>query len=257
MAQIARLNEADRLMEAFNRVQDQVDTAIADQRELSANLHHEVRTPLAVIRSDAEIMLLDNTCRPEDVRPRLERIARSVTDIEQSLQSTYHLAHARFADESPVNLHLCVDDIFESLGLEADKAGMALVNAVEPTHQEVVNQPALMTVMRNIVRNAALHAAPAKLIVDSVARGLRFTDNGPGIAASDLPYVFDRYFSSRRSDQAGSVQRMDASADVSEPGLGLAIAKRVCVIQSWRLEVESPVRDGKGTRFILSFRQEG
>lgn len=246
-------NEADRLMEAFNRAQDQIDASIAGQRELSANLHHEVRTPLTVIRSDAEIMLMLMDGLPEAQRTRLARIVRAVQEIEQSLESTYRLAHARFDDDSDVNLRLCVEDILESLHLEARKCGMGFENAVAPAHHAHISRQALMTVMRNIIRNAVLHASPATLVVESTAQGLRFTDNGPGIPAADLPHVFDRYFSRRRADQR---QPGPPDTPANQNGLGLAIAKRVCVIQSWQLLVESPMQDGRGTRFTLAFEPE-
>lgn len=250
--EIPHVNEADRLMEAFNRAQDQIDASIADQRELSANLHHEVRTPLTVIRSDAEIMLMDGA--PDGQRMRLARIVRSVQEIEQSLESTYRLAHARFDDETPVRLRQCVEDIFESLQLEARKSGLAFENAVAPAHEVLASRQALMTVMRNIIRNAVLHAAPATLVVESMPQGLRFTDSGPGISPTDLPHVFDRYFTRRQADlrQPGE----QAATPVNQSGLGLAIAKRVCVIQSWQLQVDSPVRDGRGTRFTLTFEAD-
>ena len=254
VAHIPHVNEADRLMEAFNRVQDQVDASIADQRELSANLHHEIRTPLTVIRSDAEIMLLEPGI-DDGARTRLARIVRSVRDVELSLESAYHLAHARFDDEARANLRQCVEDTLESLRLKADKAGLAMRNDVDPAHEAVVSRQALMTVMRNIVRNAALHAAPATLVVESVPQGLRFTDTGPGIAPADLPNVFERYYSGRRADQQAGERRPAPAAGVNQTGLGLAIAQRVCVIQSWRLEVASPVKDGRGTCFTLTFGQ--
>ncbi len=247
-------NEVDRLMEAFNRVQDQVDTSIADQREFSANLHHEIRTPLAVIRSDAEVLLLGGVIDPGDLRPRLKRIVKSVQEIDQSLESTYSLAHARFADRTLVNVRLCVEDIFESMQLEAGKAGLVLVNAVLPAHEEQLSHPALMTVMRNVIRNALLHAAPATLVVGSIPHGLEFTDSGPGIAATELPHIFDRYFANRRADrQQGQETESSPAASADQTGLGLAIAKRVCVIQSWSLSAASPVDERGGTRFTLRF----
>ena len=255
LADISHLNEADRLMEAFNRVQDQVDASIADQREFSANLHHEIRTPLTVIRSDAEILLLGHADAdiepPQAARRRLERIVRATQEIGQSLESTFSLAHARFEDRTPVDLRLSVDDIFESLNLEAAKAGLVLVNAVAPGQVRALSHPAVRMVMRNIVRNALLHAAPCTLTAESVADGLRFTDTGPGIAASDLPSIFDRYFSHRRADQQRGAA--DDADQAGLAGLGLAIAKRVCVLQGWGLEVASPVAQGKGTCFTLVF----
>lgn len=247
----AHANEADRLMQAFNRVHDQVDASIADQREFSANLHHEIRTPLTVIRSDAEIMLMQDAAEAL----RLQRIVQSVRDIEQSLESTFSLAHERFEDAAPASLRLCVDDVFQSLQLDARQAGLALVNAVDPAHQETLSRHALLTVMRNIVRNAALHAAPATLTVASVPHGLRFTDTGPGIAPDELPHVFDRYFSHRRVDQARPDQPRHAPG-LHRTGLGLAIAQRVCFMQSWRLDAASPAADGKGACFTLRLRPD-
>ena len=254
VTEIAHANEADRLMEVFNRVQDQVDASIADQREFSANLHHEIRTPLTIIRSDAEILLRRDVMDPASRRSRLERIVRSVHEIDQSLASTFSLAHAQFEDVAPVNLRLCVDDVFENLHREARQAGLSFTNAVEPGHQATLSRQALMTVMRNIIRNAVLHAAPAVLVVESLPEGLQFTNSGPPILPSELPQVFERYFTHRRVDQG---QRDPAGpghgARLNRTGLGLAIAKRVCVMQGWMLEVTSPVSEGRGARFTLIY----
>lgn len=257
LGEVTHANEADRLMEVFNRVQDQVDAAIADQREFSANLHHEIRTPLTIIQSDAEIMLLDLEMPPQSRRARLKRIVKSTHEINQSLESTFCLAHAHFEDKAWINLRQCVEDIADSLNLEAAKAGLVLRNAVPPTQQALLNQHALRTVMRNIMRNAILHAAPTTLVVESIANGLQFTDDGPGIAAAELPHVFSRYFSHRRADQRlRNHAEPRPGAHVNQTGLGLAIAQRVCLMLSWRLEAISPVAHGKGTRFTLVFPEK-
>lgn len=255
VADIPHTNESERLMYVFNQVQDQVDASIADQREFSANLHHEIRTPLMVIQSDAELALRNKLSKSEDVNARLRRIIKSVREIDQSLESTFNLAHARFEDVERVNMHACVNDIFENLSAEAEKAGLTFINAVDERYTETLSQLALMTVLRNIMRNALLHAAPAVLKVESVASGLLFTDTGPGIAPQELETIFERYFSNRRRDQHTQTPAPhSAPRQINKTGLGLAIAKRVCVMQSWHLDVVSPLRDGKGTRFSLVFR---
>ncbi|RMX07852.1 sensor histidine kinase [Corticibacter populi] len=253
---ISRANEAERLMEAFNRVQDQVDSAIADQREFSANLHHEIRTPLTVIRSDAELLQRQvQPARLPQAMARLERIIRSVDEIRQSLESTYSITHASANEAEALSLASCVHDITESLSVEAERVRLEIVNSVRSDHSERIVRQALMTVMRNIIRNAMLHAAPARLEIQSIASGMQFTDSGPGIDAHDLPHVFERYFSMRRLDQNPSAvsDRPASREGLYQTGLGLAIAKRVCDMQGWILEVHSPVAQGRGTRFTLFF----
>lgn len=251
-AGVRHANEVDRLMDAFNRVQDQVDAAIADQRQFSANLHHEVRTPLTVIRSDAELLLRLQPSDGGNGAGRLHRIIQSVDEIRQSLESTYGLSQAHGGRQEPVRLRDCVEDVGEGLRVEAADAGLAFVNGVAPEQVERLNRYALLTVVRNIVRNAILHAAPGRLEIRSTPSGLTFTDTGPGIGPAELPYIFDRYYSRRRVD-APDAGPLPGDEETAQPGLGLAIAMRVCLQQSWTLSAESPVAQGRGTRFTLVF----
>ncbi len=249
------VNEAARLMAVFNRVQDQVDATIANQREFSANLHHEIRTPLTIIRSDAELLMGRPAGEAQPGPDRLRRIVQSVDEIKQSLESTYGLAHASLDQVETVDIRGCVQDIIENLRMEAEEAGLELLNQAQAGHEEPLNRHALMTVLRNIFRNALQHAAPATLEITSLTHGVRFVDTGPGIAPSELPHVFDRYFSRRRKDQrARGADEAGAADSLDQSGLGLAIAQRVCIMQSWALEVASPVREGRGTCFTLRFR---
>ena len=83
---VTRDDEAGRLIEAFNRMQNQVDRSIAREREFAGNLSHEVRTPLAAIRSDSELMLLTQVLTP-DQRQRLARILDNVDDVVVCLKA--------------------------------------------------------------------------------------------------------------------------------------------------------------------------
>ncbi|WP_028604448.1 sensor histidine kinase [Ottowia thiooxydans] len=250
-------NELDRLMDAFNRVLDQVDAAITDQRQFSANLQHEIRTPLAIIRSDAELLLRSHPAAPTRESTRLQRIMGAVDEIKESLESTYSLSNAYNGGHESVQLHACVQDVGEGLRMEASQTRLDIENKVQSEHVEYLNRYALLTVMRNIVRNAIKHAAPATLEVRSIPHGLVFTDTGPGISETELPYIFDRYASRRRVDARPMASGADDRSDPTErTGLGLAIAIRVCTLQSWEIKAESPVELGRGARFTLLFKSE-
>ena len=230
---VTRDDEAGRLIEAFNRMQNQVDRSIAREREFAGNLSHEVRTPLAAIRSDSELMLLTQVLTP-DQRQRLARIVDNVDDVVVCLESARAMARDQLRPPEPVDLAQCMADAWRGHEAQADLADLWLDNRIPEGHVLILDRYALLTVLRNLVRNAIEHAAPATLMASLTGDGaLALRDDGKGIDEADLPFLFRRYFSGRLRD-AGGLGR-----DETAHGLGLAIAKRVCDMQGWTLTVES------------------
>lgn len=245
---VTRNDEAGRLIEAFNRVQNQVDHSIARQREFTANLSHEVRTPLAAIRSDVEIMLL-NPAVVSDTKQRLDRIVANVDHIVASMESARAIASDRPRPAENVALAACMDDAWGGLEAEAAAAGLSFQNRIPEDSIYLLDRYALLTVLRNLVRNAIEHAAPATLTASLNSDGLlELRDTGKGIPPDELPFVFQRYYSGRLHDTPDT-----ALPDGGLPrGLGLAIAKQVCDMQGWQLQVASTCESqGHGTRFLL------
>ena len=246
---VTRDDEAGRLIEAFNRVQNQVDRSIAREREFAGNLSHEVRTPLAAIRSDSELMLLTQALTP-DQQQRLTRVVDNVDDVIVSLESARAMARDQLRAPQAVDISECMEDAWRGYAAQAELADLRFDNQLPAGRVLMLDRYALLTVLRNLVRNAIEHAAPATLTVALDAQGgLQLRDDGKGIAASDLPFLFRRYFSGRLRDSGA------AGGDETARGLGLAIAKRVCDMQGWSLTVESSQAQGpaRGTCFRLRF----
>lgn len=245
---VIRDDEAGRLIEAFNRVQNQVDRSIAREREFAGNLSHEIRTPLAAIRSDSELMLLTQSLTP-DQHQRLTRVVDNVDDVIVCLESARAMARDQLLPPAPVDIGVCMDDAWRGYEAQAGQADLRFDNQIGPGHVLTLDRYALLTVLRNLVRNAVEHAAPATLTVKFHAPGvLELRDDGKGIAADDLPFLFRRYYSGRMRD-SGAAEQHEAAR-----GLGLAIAKRVCDMQGWLLTVESSQEPAsRGTRFLLRF----
>lgn len=247
---ITRDDEAGRLTEAFNRVQNQVDHSIAREREFAANISHEARTPLAAIRSDSEIMLLD-AALPAAPRERLTRVIANVDHIVTSLESAHAMARDQPRPAEPVDLNTCMDDAWRGLEAIAEACGLIFQNHIPAQTVRMLDRYALLTVLRNLVRNAIDHAAPATLTALLTIDGtLELRDTGKGIEAQELPFLFQRHYSGRLVDVGG---RPAARGDFQH-GLGLAIAKRVCDMQGWTLDVRSQSGGpNQGTCFTLRF----
>ena len=256
---VERNDEAGRLVEAFNRVQNQVDRSLAREREFAANLSHEVRTPLAAIRSDGELMLLASQVS-DDQRTRLTRVVKNVDSVTAALESARAMARDELRAPEPVDLRDCMQAAWQGLEAHAEQAGLLLDDQLQPGNVRTLDRYALLTVLRNLIRNAIEHAAPAQLSVSAVEGGIVLGDNGKGIRAADLPFVFDRYYSVRLRDMRSGNGNGNGAADAPEAaaalerGLGLAIAKRVCDMQAWSLTVQSATEGAdRGTRFTLRF----
>lgn len=246
---IERSDEAGRLMEAFNRMQDRVDQSIAQEREFSANLSHEIRTPLTGIRTDAELIALEAGTLPSAAL-RLARIVNAVDEIAATLETARAISSAQAGPRSEVSLRACLDDAWSGLAERAHRAGLVLANDIPETAVADLDRYGLLIVLRNLVRNAIDHAAPATLGASWTGTELVLVDDGPGIPAHDLPLVFDRYYSGRLRDSVAP----GTNTGAGQRGLGLAIAKRVCDIQGWRLTVSSSTEElQRGTRFLLRF----
>ncbi len=237
--------EEARLLDAFERVQTRWEHGLARENEMLANLHHEVRTPLAALRTDLE-MLLDMPGLADGPHARrLQRAMRSVDAVAGALEAVRALRDGHAARPEAVPLADCVEDAWASLGELPAAHGLVLLNEVDGQAQVQADRQALMTILRNLMRNAAEHAAPARCRVAWEDGGLAVEDDGSGIADDELANVFERYYRGRRADAPSD----DPAAAADTRGLGLAIARQTAELHGWQLSVRhAPVR---GTRFEL------
>jgi signal transduction histidine kinase len=243
---VAAKDEIGDLAHAFNHMAAELERSAAVRRNMVADIAHELRTPLSVVRGSLEAML--DGVHPLDeahVAPVLEEtllLQRLVDDLRLlSLADAGQLA----LEMRPVDLGELVESVFESADVAAQQAGIGLEHQVEAglplVHGDTQR---LRQVLNNLVSNA-LHHTPAggwikisaKMAGDEVE--VAVTDNGPGIAPKDLPHVFDRFYHSDRSQARRS----------SGTGLGLSISRKLVEAHGGRMWVESEL--DQGTRFAF------
>ncbi|ASM76866.1 two-component system sensor protein [Vitreoscilla filiformis] len=203
----------------------------------------QLRTPLTALRTDLEMLALatgDETAR----RLRLQRALTAVDAVAGALDSVRTLHAAPVHPPQWVNLARCVQDAWDSLGDLPSRHALSLCNDIDVAVHVMADRHALLTILRNLMRNAAEHAAPAQCRVWNTPDGVVFEDDGPGVSAPELALLFERYWRGRLADSPTPAEPGDAR------GLGLAIARQMAEMQGWRLHAEAVVPHG--LRFVVT-----
>jgi signal transduction histidine kinase len=241
-------DEIGKLAEAFNRMSQEVVRVNQLRRRMTADIAHDLRTPLTVIGGYIESMR-DGVLAPTPERLSLiyaetERLQNMVGDLRMLSQVDAGELALNPQRISPKPMLERVALVFEH---KAEKQGVTLfVDAVEPLPEILVDEARLMQVMDNLLGNALRYTSPGGKIMLSAQPAneklvLTVKDTGRGIATEELPFIFDRFY---RADPS-------RHSDTGESGLGLAIVKALVEAQGGRAWAESV--QGKGTSIHLEF----
>ncbi len=242
-------SEFKRLAQSFNRMTEELARTDQQRRNLTADVAHELRTPLHIIQGNLE-GVLDGVYQPthEHIEATLEEtriLARLVEDLRiLSLAEAGELPLHR----TPVDVADLLSDVITSFSGEAEAAGLQLQqpSSQQPTSIFVLGDgDRLDQVLSNLVANAIRHTAAGGTITLSATATaelvrIRVQDSGEGIAAADLSYIFDRFW---RADRARTHSGGAGS------GLGLSIANQLVRAHGGKIEVESEL--GRGTTFQI------
>jgi two-component system sensor histidine kinase MprB len=206
--------ELRRLAASFNQTLEALELSIESQRQLIADASHELRTPIAALRSNIQIFL-ESERLPREERGELQQsILAELDELTQIVADVLALARgsAPTSRHEPVELDTLIREAIDRTQRRAPELRFHL--ELEPT--VIVNDPdRVARAVTNLVDNARKWSPPDGEVEITIADGvLSVRDHGPGFNERDLPHVFDRFF---RADQA---RRMPGS------GLGLAIVKQ-------------------------------
>jgi two-component system, OmpR family, sensor histidine kinase BaeS len=241
--------EFGQLARSFNRMVEGLERSDQQRRNLTADVAHELRTPLHIIQGNLE-GVLDDVYEPTDehIQATLEetqQLSRLVEDLRTlSLAEAGQLPLVR----EPVDMAELLADVRTSFSGQTEAAGIDLrveVGDSLPTLTGDVRR--LDQVLGNLVANAIRHTPAggsitlrAEAIQDGSGVRIDVRDTGEGIPAEDLPYVFDRFWKGDRARTRGSG---------AGSGLGLAIARQLVSAHGGTICVES--KPGKGATFTI------
>ncbi|MCB5166756.1 HAMP domain-containing histidine kinase [Streptomyces bambusae] len=244
-----REDELTRLAGSFNSMLDELEQSVTAQRRLVADASHELRTPLTALRTNAELLARADRLTEAQRTRAAGALGRQLREVTGLVNDLIELAR----DEEPQPL---VEDVRVAALVQHAVAAARTHWPAVPFALEVADGAAgavvpgvparLSRLLSNLLDNAAKFS-PAGLPVEVGLRcpggvaEVTVRDHGPGIAAEDLPYVFDRFY------RAGSARALPGS------GLGLAMARQIAQAHGAVLVAEPAA--GGGALFRVRFAE--
>lgn len=239
----AMMDELSTARQSLEVERDTVKNLLESRQRLFADISHELRTPLAIIRSYLEPLKTDGD---------IQVVGREVLHLQHLIDDLFTLAQAD-ANQLHYNLHpfdvtsllVQTTEVIKKQAWLSRRVEVVLDRAsqIPPV---VADEKRLEQVLYNLLRNAVRHTPPGGLIwigvsSDAVHVSIEVKNTGEGIAAEDLPYIWDRFYRSaetRAQDDGGA-------------GLGLAIVKEMVEAMRGKVSVSSEVGQGSCFRVQL------
>ena len=243
-------DELGQLAGTFDDMLDRLDMAFSAQTRFIHEASHELRNPLAVIRTNLEVTLGNPDASVAELRKAgavvtrsAERMATLVDDLlDHARQET------RATSVEVVDITGVVQHVVEEFDIPAASDGISLISAAEPELLVEGDPVALRRALANLLANA-IRLAPEGTVI-SVRAGriedwiwMGVQDQGPGIAKSDQQRVFRRFWRGDRNDTSEKMRKDGRS------GLGLAIVTQIAETHGGAVRLESEL--GQGSTFVV------
>jgi two-component system sensor histidine kinase MprB len=232
-------DELARLAQTFNRTLDALDASVQAQRNLVADASHELRTPIATIRANLQLMRDEALLSPEDREALRADIIDELDELTALVGDVVELARGSKLSAAPGDVR--VDEIVSAAVERVRRRSPELTidAALEPTlvHGE---GDRIARAVANLLDNAAKYGGAEGHVEVTLHDGtLTVRDHGPGFDEDDLPFVFDRFHRARGArSQPGS-------------GLGLAIVRQAAEAHGGSVEAQNA--PGGGALIRVSF----
>jgi heavy metal sensor kinase len=241
-------DEIQHLALTFNEMIEYLEKTFSHQRRFIADASHELRTPVAAIRSMTDVVLAQESSKEEyvsvlrDVNLQSERLAGLISDL--FTLTRVDEGHIHFEQE-PVSLDRLATDVAAAGESLAEERGISLEVQAEQQVQVVGDEARLLQLMMNLLSNALAYTGAGGKVTLSVASSassayLIIRDTGIGIAPAHIEHLFERFY---RADPARS--RAAGGA-----GLGLSIVAWIVRMHRGTITVES--QPGKGSTFTVT-----
>jgi len=241
---VESMDEVGELADTFNEMITTLEKSFEREQSFASDASHELRTPVAVIMSNAEEVLdsspgaeiRDSASAILAESQRMNTIIRQLLMLTRGLEGKYKL---QFED---TNMTQIIDAVLEQLNEYADSRSISLHNDTEEEFGFLADQSLMTQMMINLTRNAIEYGKEGGYVRVKARRErdcclITVADDGIGIPVEEQPLIFNRFY------------RVSPSRDRTGSGLGLSIAKWIVDEHGGAIEVSSA--PGEGTIFFI------
>ncbi len=242
-----RQDEIGALISTFNEMLDRLEALFEKQRRFSADISHELRSPLTTILGNLSLLQRADALPPEEREDMLKEIHTEARRMHRLISDLFLLAQAE-SGRAPLHREpLALDELVKEAHRMAQRRVQGTLHMVLGRVDEATvlgDADRLRQVLDNLINNAIRYTPEGgrielSLIKEDHQAVIRVSDTGQGIAAEDLPHIFDRFY---RADKA----RTRAAGGA---GLGLSIVKWIVDAHQGQVFVQST--PGQGTTFEI------
>ena len=229
---------------------DQINEAFEKEREFTANASHEFMTPISILQNKMENLLAEESASEAvqehivDMMKTLERLKK----ISRALLLISRIENEQFSKQEEIEPQMLFNEILEEIGHRFEEKNIKIdVNLVHNKRLSHINRDLLFQLFYNLINNAIkFNKENGRIeisdLIENDQYSIQISDNGEGIKAEEIPYVFDRFKKTGQANNAGY-------------GLGLAIVKSIANYLNLMVQVESS--KGEGASFKVVFMPKG
>jgi signal transduction histidine kinase len=242
-------DEVKRLADTFDDMLDRLENAFESQNQFIQDASHELRTPIAIARTNIEVLEMENKPSAKDYKRLVEVLKLSIDRMSRLIDKLLLLSKdkQRATEPSVVDISSILDEVITEFNAKAINSGVNL--KLEPATGKLFvrgDSLSLKQAISNIIDNAIRYNRSGGQVnvstwVDNGQLIIQVQDSGIGISEADQKRIFNRFYrvdKSRSRAQGGS-------------GLGLAIVKEIVESHGGTIEVESIPGKGSTFRIIL------
>jgi heavy metal sensor kinase len=241
-------DELEQMVRTFNIMMDRLQRNFEQMRQFSIDASHELRTPITAVRGQLEVALL-NARTVEQYRDAVATAMQDVEKMSQIVKSLLLLAQAESGQlvlqRSPHDLASLVSEVVAQFQVSADEKNTKLTASLPERCVASLDRIQFERLVSNLVSNAVKYTQPGGMVDVKLSQSqgqveLAVSDNGPGIPAAHLPYIFERFYRVRDGDRE------------SDKGVGLGLSFVSWIVQAHGGRIKVSSKPGEGSTFTVT-----